>query len=318
MIPVKNGARFLEESIKSVLNQSVKPNEIIVVNDHSEDETPNLVREISNRASESIILIDNVSHGVSAARNTGIENASNDCIALLDVDDLWLPGKMKRQLNIYSNTKLVHTGYFLVDETLNEIKVCSPENIPNVDSIYSQEYLVTGSSSSVVFSKMKFIEAGRFDESLAIAEDLDLWIRMSSIVEIIGLQEPLIKIRRHNLSVQSDGRNLEYLHKELLSLTKVWNKNRHLSPMTKFPINNVISDYFAATKFSPIYLFRMIFNLEFMSSYLTFTNTSRFQPFELYLIRFFKVIKYKAMLFIRGNKVFRGLHKTILILLRKI
>lgn len=318
IIPVKNGAKFLEDSVQSVLNQSFKPSEIIVVNDHSTDGTEDLVTEISKRADLKVILINSLIPGVSATRNIGIDKAAYDCIALLDADDIWLPKKMECQLRVYSKNKLVHTGFILVNEKLEEISVCRPENTPSLDAIFAQEYIVTGSSSSVIFSKTKFIEAGRFDESLAVAEDFDLWIRMSALVEIVGLQDPLVKIRRHKTSVQSDGKDLAYLNKELLSLVKVWRKNHFLSPLTRYPIENVLSNYFAATRFSPIYFFRLVFNEKFVRDYMAITKDSRFKPFEYYFVRLLKVIKYKATISLSRNKIFRGFHKTFLILMRKL
>ena len=318
VIPVRNGLKYLCGAINSVLVQTAQPSEIIVVDDHSDDGL--LDTDIKQWISSgvNVRLVPSYGYGVSAARNTGISLANTNCIALLDVDDLWLPNKMEKQLSIYTSSRFVHTGYYLVKDNLDIIGIRNPEKTATTESIYSQEYLVTGSASAAVFSKSSFTEAGFFDESLFIGEDLDLWIRLSSILEFVSIYEPLVKIRRHEESVQSLGNDTSYLFNELQSLLRIWNKNNHLCPNARIPINNVMGSYFASTKFSPISFMKLVSNRKFMNEYRLCANSSKFDPFLTYLFRLKNILIYKFILQVRKSKAFRGIHKLILILAGKI
>ncbi len=318
VIPVKNGLDFLESAISTILAQTVKATDIVVVDDHSSDGSFQLAHRLKSITSIPIEVAYSNKVGVSAARNIGIDLAKEDCIALLDVDDLWLPNKMEKELSLYRPDRLVHTGYFLVNHNLEPLGTFLPHNSPSTESIYTQKYVVTGSASSTIFSRNAFNKAGRFDEELQVAEDLDLWIRLSSILDVIGVSEPLVKVRRHAGSVQSLGKDFEYLRLEMFSLTRVWSKNQKLCPHANPPLDQVLGNFFAATKFSPVKLLKVLLDRKFMSAYLNSPMRSKLSPFGIYLIRLKKIIVYKCVLRLRKSMIFRGFHKAWLILRKKI
>ena len=93
VIPAWNAARYIGDAIDSVLSQSVQPDEVIVVNDGSTDDTAACVRKFGTR----IALIEQSTAGAAAARNRGIAEARGDAVALLDADDLMAPRRLERQ-----------------------------------------------------------------------------------------------------------------------------------------------------------------------------------------------------------------------------
>ena len=93
IIPVYNGEAFLAEAVASVQEQSLAPNEIIIVDDGSEDGTVAVIESLGPE----IRSIRQTNAGPAAARNRGLEMASGDFISFIDADDLWLPGKLKSQ-----------------------------------------------------------------------------------------------------------------------------------------------------------------------------------------------------------------------------
>ena len=98
IIPVYNQARYLENAIKSVLIQVFTDYELIVVDDGSTDNCREVVAQFGNRVG----YIWQENQGLAAARNTGIEAACGDMIALLDSDDLWLPGFLEKMMQTVS------------------------------------------------------------------------------------------------------------------------------------------------------------------------------------------------------------------------
>ena len=108
IIPVYNRCTLINRAIKSVMEQTITPDEIIVIDDGSTDGTGNIVK---NRYPD-VILLKQKNRGVSCARNNGINNAKGTWLALLDSDDEWLPEKLEKQLlglRNDSNKKICHT-----------------------------------------------------------------------------------------------------------------------------------------------------------------------------------------------------------------
>ena len=111
VIPAYNASAFLPRCLESVFAQTLKPDEVIVVDDGSTDNTGSVAAELGAK----VVLQEN--SGPSAARNTGIQNAAGEWIALLDADDLWAPEKLELQAaRVRAETVLVYTGIRLFDD----------------------------------------------------------------------------------------------------------------------------------------------------------------------------------------------------------
>ena len=101
VIPLYNKENYIEKTLQSVFNQSYSNYEVIIVNDGSTDKSIDVVNQFSNK---NIKIINQTNQGASSARNRGIAEASNQWIALLDADDIWLKNHLKeleRQLTSY-------------------------------------------------------------------------------------------------------------------------------------------------------------------------------------------------------------------------
>ena len=188
IIPTFNRAYCVAESIRSVLAQSEL--EIIVVNDGSTDET---VKELASFPTIQVInLAEN--HGVSYARNKGLEQARGSLICFLDSDDLWEEGKVKAQvqwMQDHPECKAVYTDELWVR---NGVRV-NPMNKHQKFSgdIFRQCLpLCIVSPSSVMLRKSVLDEVGGFDELMSVCEDYDLWLRIAVRYPFKFLREKLI------------------------------------------------------------------------------------------------------------------------------
>lgn len=116
-MPVFNGARTLRRSMASVLDQTHRDLELLVVDDGSTDDTPRIAAELAGRDERVRVLHRAQCGGPAAARNTGIAAARGRYLAFCDADDLWLPEKLARQLDLAQQTgaALVYCGYHRVD-----------------------------------------------------------------------------------------------------------------------------------------------------------------------------------------------------------
>ena len=181
----------MQRAIESVLNQTVVPFEIIVVDNGSTDDTKKMVSSLYPNIS---YLIEE-KNGVSAARNKGIKIAKSEWIAFLDSDDIWESKKLEKQLIFYNNYKkkirFIHTNETWIrnGKFLNQMK----KHQKSGGNLFNNSLkLCCISPSSSMIKKQVFEDYGFFDETLIVCEDYDMWIRITAKEEVAYLSEPLV------------------------------------------------------------------------------------------------------------------------------
>ncbi len=191
IIPTYNREKYLNRCISSVLKQTYSVDEVILINNNSNDNTINLVK----REYPYIKIYNEKKRGVSSARNLGIRKSSNQWIAFLDSDDEWKSSKIEKQVSRllkYGNKyKIIHT---------NEIWVKNGKYFNQKFKHKKKEgYLFNDclnickiSPSSVLMNKSLFLKYGLFDNRLMVCEDYELWLRITSKVLVGYLDEPLV------------------------------------------------------------------------------------------------------------------------------
>jgi len=188
IIPTLNRCSTLPRALNSVLSQTIKPYEIIVVDNGSNDGTTSMIK---NKYPMTKLLYE-PKKGVSAARNTGISNSTGKFVALLDSDDAWSPLKLEKQIENLQKSKnrIVHTDeiWFKNGKQLNQRKKHKKHG-GNI--FFNCLPLCCISPSSVLIRKILFDDVGTFDENLPVCEDYDFWLRISCQEEISFIEEPL-------------------------------------------------------------------------------------------------------------------------------
>lgn len=224
IIPVFNRPVQIKRAVDSVLCQSYKNLECIVINDGSTDSTIDVLKEYGDK----IDVITTENRGVSAARNTGVKDSSGKYIAFLDSDDEWKQKKLEKQIShlIEENYRVAQTeeiwirnGKFL-NKTKKHIKPVDDIFIPSLD-------ICMVSPSTVIMEKELFEEYGGFDETLAVCEDYDLWLRMS-FKERFGLlnENLVIKYGGHEDQLSNTTALDRY---RIMSLLKILSTHKDLS-----------------------------------------------------------------------------------------
>lgn len=214
VIPVFNGERFIRDALASVVCQSYPPDRIIVVNDGSTDNTENIVMSFPSRVSLSCISKSN--GGLSSARNAGIVVCKSEYIAFLDCDDIWEPDKLEKQIALFCRCQHKSLGVVHCDVVgINaDGKPCRSSAVSHSTETYRGRIFerllnanIAGSGSAVLVKRECFETIGLFDESLALCEDWDMWLRMADRYEFDFVNEGLVKIRQHqsSLSANTDG-----------------------------------------------------------------------------------------------------------------
>src|SRR5438093_5382562 len=197
VIPVYNGERYLVDAIQSVLDQTYRNFEVIVVDDGSTDESA----AVAKRFGEAIRYVHQANGGVSKARNTGIAEARGAYLAFLDQDDLWLPEKLAVQVAyldshpevgaVYCQCEVkgngwLRTGLYYVEPVKDDVV-----------GIMRGPYLLM---TSAMFRGEVLRKIGGFDEALVGAgyEDGDLTIRVREVTQIACVPKTLAIYRIHS------------------------------------------------------------------------------------------------------------------------
>lgn len=236
IIPVYNRQDTIIKALTSVVNQTFKDFEIIVVDDGSTDDTNKIIKA---SGIDFKLIVHSENDGVSSARNAGILKATSPLIAFLDSDDYWLPHKLQEQVSFFKEN--IHAVACQTREKWirNNIRV-NPglRHIKSGGNIFLKSLdLCIISPSAVMIRRSVFDEIGLFDESLAACEDYDLWLRLTSRYEVHLLEtDGLVRIgsRVDQLSAKYPGmdsfrifaisklyRNLgeNFIHKDSISKT---------------------------------------------------------------------------------------------------
>jgi len=190
VIPTYNRIALVERAIDSVLRQSIKPFDIIVVDDGSDDGTSEMIQ----KKYRSINLVQQQNSGVSAARNNGIKHAKGDWISLLDSDDEWTEKKLENQANKLIKNPDYHFCHTNEIWIRNGVRVNQKKRHQKYGGYIFDKCLdiCRISPSSTLFKKNILEHVGWFDTQLPVCEDYDLWLRITADYKILFVDEPLI------------------------------------------------------------------------------------------------------------------------------
>jgi len=189
IIPTYNRGWIVRDAIDSVLGQTDTDFELVVVDDGSTDRTPEILDSYGDR----LRVIRQANQGVSAARNRGIGDSSGPLIALLDSDDIWLPGKISVQVDFFKKNPAA-----LICQT-EEIWIRNGLRV-NPGKRHRKPFgmifepsleLCLVSPSAVMVRRELFEKVGLFDESLPACEDYDLWLRVGCRYPVHLIGKPL-------------------------------------------------------------------------------------------------------------------------------
>jgi len=223
IIPYYNREKYIDEAVQSVLAQTFKPLEIILVNDCSRDSS----RRYLDRFAEVCRIVDlpeNV--GLAGARNAGIRVAQGRFIAFLDDDDIWLPRKLelqRRYMDEHPACAIVHTvaWFFYQDRADEYYKRFSPGPMTLAQAITNGFWAII----PTVLARREAIEAvGGFDDRFRECEDRDFIIRCCAAgYRVEGIDEPLVRVRRQGQS----GLTARHWRLFRTDLRMCWKHRRH-------------------------------------------------------------------------------------------
>lgn len=202
---VYNGAEYLREAMDSILAQTFLNFEFIIIDDCSNDDSAQILKEYAGKDERVIVLKNEKNLGLTKSLNLGIAQARGQYIARMDADDISLPDRLAKQLlKIKSDLKIKIVGcnVVLMDESGIDMKTVYLPTIDQLNKkIKHRNCLVHG---SLLFEKRALESVGFYDERFEMSQDYDLILRLLKTFALGIVYEPLYKLRRgqNNLSTK--------------------------------------------------------------------------------------------------------------------
>ena len=221
VLPVYNGELYLRAAVESLLGQTLRNIEIIIVDDGSTDQTPEIINELLTDPRVRTVHQSNM--GMAQARNRGIALARAEYIVAHDADDISLPDRLKKQYTFLEQSPdcgLIGTYMELIDETGQVLK--SPEvstdshklQVVMVEpmSLLERNYFVHG---SVIMRKSACEAVGKYRNVFLLADDYDLWLRIAEKYPTGNLADVLYQYRDHRESISKKKEHLLHAYAEI-------------------------------------------------------------------------------------------------------
>ena len=197
IMPAYNAERFIEESIKSILNQTYRNLELIIVIDCSNDNTIQILEKFSSNDERIIVLNNDTNLGCAQSRNKALQKAKGEYIAFCDSDDVWRKNKIEKQFNHInnSNADMIFTAYEMIDSFGQHIKYRNIKEKVLMDDLLKENYVIF----STTFFKKEVIGNIRFDGFWFHEDYVFLLECLRNGLEFHGINDYLVKYRVHNL-----------------------------------------------------------------------------------------------------------------------
>jgi glycosyltransferase involved in cell wall biosynthesis len=222
IIPVRNGATMLAETLRSLQSQTYTDFEAIILDDGSTDDTAAVAAGFCE-ADPRLRLVSRPHTGLSATRNAGLALARGEFIAFLDGDDIWLPEKLERQMELFRTdprTTFVYANHYYWDGQ-RDLSVYYRADKPLPDGDAARRLVVANvyGMSTVIVRRAMLERTGGFDPGLACCEDWDMWLRLAERdFWARGIRDPLARYRRWPGSMSANKAKM--IEHDLLVLKK--------------------------------------------------------------------------------------------------
>lgn len=255
VVPLYNKEKYILQCLLSIANQDFKNWECIIVDDGSTDESIILVEKFILQTPGNWKVISKLNGGPSSARNYGIRNSIGQFVAFIDSDDVWLPNKLSRQLEILlgaPSALMSLTDFAIVEESGSRIKVVRNSKEPQLLSKWLDMRGFGGLVESTGLVRQSVFNTNIFfDENLGTGEGLDFMLRVAQLGDFIVAAEFLTIYRLSEGQLHKNQemvqRNMKLLAKkftdtevELEKLNKLQNAYFELSSLRSLPKPNIV------------------------------------------------------------------------------
>lgn len=232
IIPTYNGAKYIRKAIESVWKQTYQNIEIVIIDDGSKDETPEIISELSKKDPRIVILTNKTNLGFVKSLNKGVGKVKGKYIARIDDDDFWSDKeKLEKQvefLETQPNYVLVGGGIIKINKKNREI---ARYLFPEKDKDIRKSILIDNlfAHSTVLFRKEAWQKVGGYDQNFGFFADMDLWMKLGKIGKFYNFQEYFAYYLDKELSGNYTMRNRD-IRRRVGAFIKLRKKHRNDYP----------------------------------------------------------------------------------------
>lgn len=213
IIPLYNKAPYVAKALQSVIGQTFRDFEIVVVDDGSSDGSGEIAGQVLGGCGCAYQVIHQANAGVGTAKNNGVSASSGDHVCFLDADDWWAPTFLERMdwlIGQYPEAGIFGTNYYYVKNGRQRVCVTNAATgILPYCKVYAEGMVQPLWTGAVCLPRARFDEMGGFKPQLKLGEDFDLWIRLVLKYDAAFLDEPL---SYYNQDADPAGRLVGKLH----------------------------------------------------------------------------------------------------------
>lgn len=241
IMPSYNSAEFIEESINSVLVQSYKNIELIIVDDLSNDNSINIIKKIQEKDHRIILIKNTINLGAAKSRNIAINISQGRFIAFLDSDDIWKSNKLEIQIRemLISDAALSFTSYEIFKKETRSITLAKVKNQINYNQLLKTNII---GCSTVIYDKNKIGTVYMSTESKR--EDFATWLNiLKKIPFAIGIKIPLTTYRMHKNQSSSNKIKMAKENWHLYRKVEKICLLRSIYYFSHYAINGIIKKY---------------------------------------------------------------------------
>lgn len=225
LMAVYNSERYVAQAVESILNQTFQDFELIIIDDGSRDRSLSILQQYADRDPR-IRLIHRENQGISRTRNQLLAEATGEFIAVMDSDDVSLPDRLKQQVDfLRQHPEVVCVGG--AQEWIDEAgRFLLHRKEVESDAEIQQQMLVGHTcinNPSAMMRRSAVLQVGGYDESLAQAEDLDLFLKLGERGQLANLPNPVLQYRQHCNSI-SEQRHREHLEQQRIVCERAWQR----------------------------------------------------------------------------------------------
>lgn len=299
IIPMYNASSTIVRALTSLENQTVTPNNVLIVDDGSKDDSVDRVKSYIPTSSLNINILVQGNAGPSSARNKGISYSTEELICFLDADDEWHTNKLEEQLNLYIEKSKKHTVGLVetfTTDSCGEIQI--KRDTPLLSGNHFKDFLhsnVIKGTASVMIPRSIINEFGGFDESLRYAEDRLLWSQIASKYDIFTVPEYLVT--RHFGTDGNITSNPDKYYRYKKEFSSVF-LDKFASLLTKKEVKTF--------KLLNIYEFLTVFytKKDYLNTIVCFNDMRNISKSSIYILKFYPFLKYlSSFIHIKFNDV---------------
>lgn len=235
IMPAYNAAEYAEQAVESILNQTYKRFEFIIIDDASTDSTLNILKDIRAKDKRIILIQNKKNLGVTRSLNKGLELAKGEYIIRMDADDWSYPDRFELQVKLmqdYPNV-VVSGSYIEVSDSKLRTKYIRKYNIDD-SSIRKHLFRYSPFAHPATIWKAEVLKKERYNEVINVSQDYELYFRVGKIGKFMNLNKPLLKLRMHEQSISTTMSSAQLKNTILIRLNAVLMLGYNMSVFDKF------------------------------------------------------------------------------------